>query len=105
MNAGLCSASKRKPYRYENVPVPAAVDWREKGIVGPIKDQVWHSCACTSQRNGCMHLCIGTKNPFTQRMFTCCWDSFWGGAITWRRSLESPVYGETRAMEAAVRNR
>ena len=34
------SAGTGEPYRYENVPVPAAVDWREKDIVGPIKDQV-----------------------------------------------------------------
>lgn len=37
----LRSAGKKKegPYRYENIVPPAHVDWREKEIVGPIKNQ------------------------------------------------------------------
>lgn len=40
-NAEALSASKKKegPYKYENITPPAHADWREKDIIGPIKDQ------------------------------------------------------------------
>ncbi|CAL8465129.1 g4664 [Coccomyxa elongata] len=40
-NAEALSAGKKKegPYKYENIVPPAHVDWREKDIVGPIKNQ------------------------------------------------------------------
>ena len=37
-----CSVGKHEkgPFRYENVTIPKLVDWRQRDIVGPIKDQV-----------------------------------------------------------------
>lgn len=43
-----CRASKhhKEPYRYEHITPPKSVDWRTKGIVGPIKDQHVNGSAC-----------------------------------------------------------
>ena len=35
-----------EPYRYEHITPPKSVDWRTKGIVGPIKDQHVNGSAC-----------------------------------------------------------
>lgn len=47
---GLCSVKTEKhkpaPYRYEQLQSAAAVDWRPKDIVGPIKDQHANGSAC-----------------------------------------------------------
>jgi hypothetical protein len=45
---GCCRAAKQhqEPYRYEHITPPKAVDWRAKGIVGPIKDQHVNGSTC-----------------------------------------------------------
>lgn len=35
-----------EPYRYEHIKPPKSVDWRTKGVVGPIKDQHVNGSAC-----------------------------------------------------------
>ena len=50
LRPGLCSVKTEKhtpvPYRYEQLQPAAAVDWRPKGIIGPIKDQHANGSAC-----------------------------------------------------------
>ena len=35
-----------EPFRYEHITPPKSVDWRTKGVVGPIKDQHVNGSAC-----------------------------------------------------------
>jgi hypothetical protein len=44
------------PYVYENVEAPPSVDWREAGVVGPIKDQHHYPNGSFSAVRGPVHL-------------------------------------------------
>ncbi|KAK9832110.1 hypothetical protein WJX81_008029 [Elliptochloris bilobata] len=43
---GTVGKRKAEKYRYEHVQPPAAVDWRPKEIIGPVKDQHVNGSAC-----------------------------------------------------------